>query len=68
MVKPQCGRVVGFTSGPENPHGVLPVLQGTRCAVGLWFTHDAKHNEVERTLAIMFLEKLNAAAAAAEGS
>lgn len=63
MVEPQCGRLVGFSSGPENPHGVLPVREGTRCALAMWFTHDAKHKEVERTLATKFLEKLNADAA-----
>ncbi|KAK8403828.1 hypothetical protein O3P69_000128 [Scylla paramamosain] len=59
-VKPQCGRLVGFSSGPENPHGVLPVRKGTRCSVGMWFTHDQRHNEVERTMASLFLKQLNA--------
>ncbi|KAG0728003.1 Prolyl 3-hydroxylase 1 [Chionoecetes opilio] len=58
-VEPRCGRLVGFSSGPENPHGVLPVVEGTRCAVGLWFTQDRRHSEVERTMATLFLKKLN---------
>uniref|UniRef100_A0A8C1LVE1 procollagen-proline 3-dioxygenase n=1 Tax=Cyprinus carpio TaxID=7962 RepID=A0A8C1LVE1_CYPCA len=38
MVKPKCGRLVGFTSGPVNPHGVTAVTAGRRCALALWFT------------------------------
>ncbi|MPC27313.1 Prolyl 3-hydroxylase 1 [Portunus trituberculatus] len=59
-VNPQCGRLVGFSSGPENSHGVLPVRKGTRCSIGMWFTHDRKHNEVERSIASLFLKQLNA--------
>ncbi|KAG8568838.1 hypothetical protein GDO81_014169 [Engystomops pustulosus] len=44
-VKPQCGRMVGFSSGAENPHGVKAVTKGQRCAVALWFTLDPRHNE-----------------------
>ncbi|KAG9482355.1 hypothetical protein GDO78_011182 [Eleutherodactylus coqui] len=47
-VKPQCGRMVGFSSGSENPHGVKAVTKGQRCAVALWFTLDPRHNERER--------------------
>ncbi|XP_056398613.1 prolyl 3-hydroxylase 1 isoform X2 [Hyla sarda] len=47
-VKPQCGRMVGFSSGAENPHGVKAVTKGQRCAVALWFTLDPRHNERER--------------------
>nr|XP_033778177.1 prolyl 3-hydroxylase 1 isoform X2 [Geotrypetes seraphini] len=50
-VRPQCGRVVGFSSGSENPHGVKAVTKGRRCAVALWFTLDARHNERERVQA-----------------
>uniref|UniRef100_A0A4W6FI02 procollagen-proline 3-dioxygenase n=1 Tax=Lates calcarifer TaxID=8187 RepID=A0A4W6FI02_LATCA len=41
-VRPQCGRVVGFGAGKENPHGVRAVTKGQRCAVALWFTLDPK--------------------------
>ncbi|XP_040182218.1 prolyl 3-hydroxylase 1 [Rana temporaria] len=47
-VRPQCGRMVGFSSGAENPHGVKAVTKGQRCAVALWFTLDPRHNERER--------------------
>ncbi|XP_053308292.1 prolyl 3-hydroxylase 1 [Spea bombifrons] len=50
-VKPQCGRMVGFSSGEENPHGVKAVTKGQRCAVALWFTLDPVHNERERVQA-----------------
>ncbi|KAJ8259503.1 hypothetical protein GJAV_G00170060 [Gymnothorax javanicus] len=48
VVKPQCGRVVGFGAGKENPHGVKAVTKGQRCAVALWFTLDPRHTEKER--------------------
>lgn len=44
-VRPQCGRVVGFGAGKENPHGVRAVTKGQRCAVALWFTLDPNHQE-----------------------
>ncbi|XP_078414323.1 prolyl 3-hydroxylase 1 [Cetorhinus maximus] len=50
-VKPSCGRVVGFSSGAENPHGVQAVTKGQRCAVALWFTLDPRHKERERIAA-----------------
>uniref|UniRef100_A0A8C5MTQ6 procollagen-proline 3-dioxygenase n=1 Tax=Leptobrachium leishanense TaxID=445787 RepID=A0A8C5MTQ6_9ANUR len=50
-VRPQCGRMVGFSAGAENPHGVKAVTKGQRCAVALWFTLDPRHNERERVQA-----------------
>ncbi|KAM9761987.1 prolyl 3-hydroxylase 2 [Menidia menidia] len=47
-VKPKCGRMVGFSSGGENPHGVRAVTSGQRCAVALWFTLDPLFRELER--------------------
>ncbi|XP_068137308.1 prolyl 3-hydroxylase 2 [Hyperolius riggenbachi] len=47
-IKPKCGRLVGFSSGGENPHGVKAVTKGQRCAVALWFTLDPLYREVER--------------------
>ncbi|XP_048844460.1 prolyl 3-hydroxylase 2 isoform X2 [Brienomyrus brachyistius] len=44
-VKPNCGRMLGFSSGAENPHGVHAVTKGQRCAVGMWFTLDPLHRE-----------------------
>ncbi|KAM9798704.1 prolyl 3-hydroxylase 1 isoform X2 [Syngnathus typhle] len=48
VVRPQCGRVVGFGAGKENPHGVRAVTKGQRCAVALWFTLDPAHEDKER--------------------
>lgn len=45
VVHPQCGRVVGFGAGKENPHGVRAVTKGQRCAVALWFTLDPAYEE-----------------------
>nr|XP_019942506.1 PREDICTED: prolyl 3-hydroxylase 1 isoform X1 [Paralichthys olivaceus]XP_019942507.1 PREDICTED: prolyl 3-hydroxylase 1 isoform X1 [Paralichthys olivaceus]XP_019942508.1 PREDICTED: prolyl 3-hydroxylase 1 isoform X1 [Paralichthys olivaceus] len=63
-VRPQCGRVVAFGAGKENPHGVRAVTQGQRCAVALWFTLDPAHEEKERIqaqdLLKMFSTPLNA--------
>ncbi|KAI2655356.1 Prolyl 3-hydroxylase 3 [Labeo rohita] len=47
-VKPKCGRMVGFTSGPVNPHGVTAVTAGRRCALALWFTAEKHHRDMER--------------------
>uniref|UniRef100_G1K3J2 procollagen-proline 3-dioxygenase n=1 Tax=Xenopus tropicalis TaxID=8364 RepID=G1K3J2_XENTR len=47
-IKPKCGRLVGFSSGGENPHGVKAVTRGQRCAVALWFTLDPLYRELER--------------------
>ncbi|ROI36431.1 Prolyl 3-hydroxylase 3 [Anabarilius grahami] len=47
-VKPSCGRLVGFTSGPVNPHGVTAVTKGRRCALALWFTTEKPHRDMER--------------------
>uniref|UniRef100_A0A9J8A2I1 procollagen-proline 3-dioxygenase n=1 Tax=Cyprinus carpio carpio TaxID=630221 RepID=A0A9J8A2I1_CYPCA len=49
-VKPRCGRMVGFSSGGENPHGVRAVTRGQRCAVALWFTLDPLYRELVRKL------------------
>ena len=45
LVKPQCGRLVGFSAGKENMHGVKAVTEGKRCAVALWFTLDPQYSE-----------------------
>ena len=46
LVTPKCGRMVGFSAGKENMHGVLAVTGGKRCAVALWFTLDPTHREI----------------------
>uniref|UniRef100_K7GAA7 procollagen-proline 3-dioxygenase n=1 Tax=Pelodiscus sinensis TaxID=13735 RepID=K7GAA7_PELSI len=47
-IKPKCGRMISFSSGGENPHGVRAVTKGQRCAVALWFTLDPLYRELER--------------------
>ncbi|XP_059543358.1 prolyl 3-hydroxylase 2 isoform X1 [Myotis daubentonii] len=47
-IKPKCGRMISFSSGGENPHGVKAVTKGQRCAVALWFTLDPIYRELER--------------------
>ncbi|XP_041648402.1 prolyl 3-hydroxylase 3 [Cheilinus undulatus] len=48
QVKPSCGRLVGFSSGPVNPHGVTAVTKGRRCALALWFTKEKLYRDMER--------------------
>ncbi|KAM6963057.1 prolyl 3-hydroxylase 2 [Aplochiton taeniatus] len=57
-VKPKCGRMVGFSSGGENPHGVRAVTRGQRCAVALWFTLDPLFRELERLQADEVMQAL----------
>ncbi|XP_057696713.1 prolyl 3-hydroxylase 2 isoform X2 [Corythoichthys intestinalis] len=57
-VKPKCGRVVAFSSGGENPHGVKAVTNGRRCAVALWFTLDPLFREMERLQADEVIQTL----------
>ncbi|KAI5622959.1 prolyl 3-hydroxylase 1 [Silurus asotus] len=59
VVKPQCGRIVAFGAGKENPHGVRAVKRGQRCAVALWFTLDPRHDEKERIQAEELLKMLS---------
>ncbi|TRY96935.1 hypothetical protein DNTS_014282 [Danionella cerebrum] len=58
-VKPRCGRLVGFSSGGENPHGVRAVTRGQRCAVAIWFTLDPLYRELERLQADDVLQALD---------
>ncbi|KAJ6658276.1 hypothetical protein lerEdw1_020548, partial [Lerista edwardsae] len=51
QVRPKCGRLVAFSSGGENPHGVWAVTRGRRCAIALWYTLSPEHAEQERTQA-----------------
>uniref|UniRef100_K7G6R6 procollagen-proline 3-dioxygenase n=1 Tax=Pelodiscus sinensis TaxID=13735 RepID=K7G6R6_PELSI len=48
QVPPKCGRLVAFSSGGENPHGVWAVTRGRRCAIALWYTLSPEHAEQER--------------------
>ncbi|XP_056132877.1 prolyl 3-hydroxylase 2 [Lampris incognitus] len=61
-VKPKCGRMVGFSSGGENPHGVKAVTGGQRCAVALWFTLNPLFRELERLQADEVIQALDSQA------
>ncbi|XP_074964717.1 prolyl 3-hydroxylase 3 isoform X3 [Phalacrocorax aristotelis] len=56
-VHPKCGRLVAFSSGKENPHGVWAVSRGRRCGIALWYTHSKEHAEQERVKAEELLEQ-----------
>ncbi|KAK3755635.1 hypothetical protein RRG08_014602, partial [Elysia crispata] len=43
-VRPKCGRLVAFNAG--HFHGVKAVKKGQRCALALWFTHQAMFKEL----------------------
>ncbi|XP_054839117.1 prolyl 3-hydroxylase 2 isoform X2 [Eublepharis macularius] len=58
-VKPKCGRMISFSSGGENPHGVKAVTKGQRCAVALWFTLNPLYRELERIQADEVIAALN---------
>ncbi|XP_004708289.1 prolyl 3-hydroxylase 3, partial [Echinops telfairi] len=47
QVRPRCGRLVAFSAGGENPHGVWAVTRGRRCALALWHTWAPEHREQE---------------------
>uniref|UniRef100_T1JC44 procollagen-proline 3-dioxygenase n=1 Tax=Strigamia maritima TaxID=126957 RepID=T1JC44_STRMM len=51
VVKPKCGRLVGFSAGFENLHGVQAITSGRRCALAMWYTLDHSYREKERELA-----------------
>ncbi|XP_036038489.1 prolyl 3-hydroxylase 3 [Onychomys torridus] len=57
QVRPRCGRLVAFSSGGENPHGVWAVTQGRRCALALWHTWAPEHREQEWTEAKELLQE-----------
>ncbi|XP_024880411.1 prolyl 3-hydroxylase 2-like isoform X2 [Temnothorax curvispinosus] len=58
IVRPRCGRMVAFSAGGENLHGVRGVRSGRRCAVALWFTQDEKYLEYERVVADSVLQRV----------
>ena len=70
MIEPRGGRLLTFTGGLENLHGVRRVTAGTRYVIGMWFTcheeleyHDDEEDErasggvLERVLAGVLLEE-----------
>ena len=46
VVEPRVGRLVTFTSGPENLHRVRKVTKGSRYVLAIWFTCSEKHKYV----------------------
>uniref|UniRef100_A0A7M4EEJ6 procollagen-proline 3-dioxygenase n=1 Tax=Crocodylus porosus TaxID=8502 RepID=A0A7M4EEJ6_CROPO len=48
QVRPKCGRLVAFSSGGENPHGVWAVTRGRRCAIALWYTLSQERAEQDK--------------------
>ncbi|XP_073078315.1 prolyl 3-hydroxylase 3 isoform X2 [Manis javanica] len=56
-VRPRCGRLVAFSSGVENPHGVWAVTRGRRCTLALWHTWAPEHREQEWTEAKELLQE-----------
>jgi len=40
LVEPRAGRLVAFTSGAENIHGITKITKGARCALSVWLTTD----------------------------
>ena len=60
FVVPKCGRMVGFSAGKENMHGVTAVTKGKRCAVALWFTQDPNYEETAHLQAQTILKQANA--------
>ncbi|KAJ1495605.1 2OG-Fe(II) oxygenase superfamily-domain-containing protein [Baffinella frigidus] len=62
VVEPRAGRLVTFTSGPENLHRVRKVASGTRYVLAMWFTCSEAHQyEDEDTTSVKQLEKLTLA-------
>ncbi|KAF7994187.1 hypothetical protein HCN44_011456 [Aphidius gifuensis] len=58
IIKPKCGRMIGFTADEKNLHGVKGVVKGKRCALAIWFTLNEKYYETERKLAEIILERV----------
>jgi len=50
-LEPGCGRLVVFTAGEENIHGVRAVEAGERCVLAAWYTTDQQYEEPELALA-----------------
>lgn len=40
IVQPLMGRMVAFTAGAENLHGITKLTRGTRCVLSVWLTDD----------------------------
>lgn len=59
IIQPRCGRMVAFSAGGENLHGVRGIRNGKRCAVALWFTQDEKYLEYERVVADTVLRRVH---------
>lgn len=45
VIQPTCGRILGYSSGFENMHGVTALKSGQRCHITLWMTQDTRKIE-----------------------
>jgi len=45
VVQPTCGRMLAYSSGLENQHGVTGLHTGERCLITLWLTPDGRKAE-----------------------
>eukprot|EP00794_Sanderia_malayensis_P016782 gene16782-18477_t len=57
-LRPKCGRMVAFSGGISNLHGVRGVKSGRRCALPLWFTFQKNKIEDSRNKYIEILQNL----------
>lgn len=49
-IQPSCGKVVMFSSGQENMHGVRGVTEGRRCMLRTWLTKDQTKGKTQQSL------------------
>ena len=42
VIEPTCGRMLAYSSGFENIHGVTGLKKGQRCLLTLWLTPDIR--------------------------
>ena len=73
VVEPRRGRLITFTSGPENLHRVRRVDGGTRYVLAMWFTCSERHqyrddDDESAEARLAEAELMPAAAAAAEAA
>ena len=47
IVEPRAGRMLYFTSGPDNLHKVQEVRTGIRYVLAMWFTCSREHKYVD---------------------
>jgi len=64
LVRPKAGRMIAFTSGDSNIHGVQKITRGVRCALNIWLTDQGERasfrQELERAEDILRGKNLEA--------